>query len=319
MSKTPFEEGLRKASVLVGWTPLRCFRTVGLELCVKIEYGNPTGSHKDRIALNMLRAAVREGLLRPGDCVAEISSGNTAAAVAWAARLLGLRPVLFVEKQASRIKKLVIESMGGEIVEIGDEGLTRDEAVEKAREMGCFLVDQMRNPYNHLAHYNYTALEILRQADWRIDAFIMGMGTAGTVTGVGRRLHEELGNTLVAAVVPRGSPLDPAASSADRVHRIEGLVSYSVPPLYERYGSSSVDTIVAVTEEEAISGIVGLLEATGIAAGPSTGAAFAAVKRLLEEGRLEQGSRVVIVAADSLTRYPEVMELLAGRRGLIQP
>ncbi|NOZ89243.1 MAG: pyridoxal-phosphate dependent enzyme [Crenarchaeota archaeon] len=301
---------LRILRAATGRTPMRCFKTRGAEFCIKIEYANPTGSHKDRIAVNMIAAAVREGHLKPGDCVAEISSGNTAAAVAWAARLLGLRPLLFVEKRASEIKKLIISSMGGEIVEIGDEGLTREAAVEEAQRRGCLLLDQMSNEYNHLAHYHWTAVEILEQTDWRVDAFVMGIGTGGTVTGVGRRLREELGNTLIVGVTPRGSPL--SGSQSKQPDTIEGLSSYAVPPLYQRYGSV-VDRVEPVAARDALKGVASLLHETGVAAGPSTGAAFAAAVRLVEEGAIDRGSRIVIVAADSLTRYPEVMRSLVRR------
>ncbi len=309
MSINPLGDRLRLLRSLVGRTPLRCFRLGWAELCVKIEYGNPTGSHKDRIAVNMLSALIRSEGVRKGGCVAEISSGNTAAAVAWAARLLGLKPVLFVEKTASEVKKLIIRSMGGEIVEIGDELLTRDEAVEEAERRGCILLDQMSNEYNHLAHYEGTGVEILEQTHWDLDAFVMGVGTGGTVTGVGRRLKEELGSTLVAAVTPAGSPLDTSSNGQER-DSIEGLASHSVPPLFERH-RSVVDRVVAVRSREALAGIVELLRETGIAAGPSTGAAFVAARRLVEEGVLDRGSRIVILAADSLTRYPEVMRSLA--------
>ncbi len=299
---------LARLALLVGATPVHCFHVLGVRLCVKLEYVNPTGSHKDRIAVNMLRAAAEEEKLRPGSCVAEISSGNTAAAVAWAASLVGLKPLLFVEKRASAIKKSLISGFGGEIIEIGDEGLTRDEAIRVAEEKGCLVLDQSSNPYNHLAHYHYTGLEILRAVDGYVDAFVMGVGTGGTITGVGRRLKEEVGSTLVVAVTPKGSAIA-GGSGADS---IEGLVSHSVPRLYEEH-RSVVDRVVEVSSMEALEGSRELLRATGIAAGPSTGAAFNAVKRLVDNGVIERGSTVVIVAADHASRYPELLRVLGGR------
>lgn len=307
------EEMLRRIAhlfSLVGNTRLRCVRIGGVEICLKLEYGNPSGSHKDRIALYMLMGAIREGQLSPGGCVAEVSSGNTAAAVAWAASFLGLRPLLFVEKRASSIKKNLILSLGGEIVEIGDEGLTRDWAREEAEKRGCLLLDQMNNDYNMLAHYETTGVEVLRQAG-SVDAFVMGVGTGGTITGVGRRLKEVLGNTLVAAVTPRGSPL--AGRGSGSVEEIEGLVSRSVPGLVRKHGSV-IDRVVEVAAEEALEGVRAVLAATGIPVGPSTGAAYAAIVRLVEAGVVEPGSRVVTVAADSLARYPQAMERLAASR-----
>lgn len=299
---------LARLSLLVGETPTRCFHVLGVRLCVKLEYGNPTGSHKDRIAVNMLRAAAEEGRLQPGSCVAEISSGNTAAAVAWAASLAGLKPLLFVERKASDVKKSLIQGFGGEIIEIGDEGLTREDAIRMAEERGCLVLDQSSNPYNHLAHYHYTGPEIIRAVDGYVDAFVMGVGTGGTITGVGRRLKEELGNTLVVAVTPRGSALagGPGGDS------IEGLVSHSVPRLYEEH-RSVVDRVVEVASLEAFEGSRALLHATGVAAGPSTGAAFAAARRLVDSGVIDRGSTVVILAADHASRYPELLRVFRGR------
>ncbi len=301
-SRLELRERLAKLLTLVGSTPISCYRLGAVELCVKKEYGNPTGSHKDRIAVYMLKGAVEEGLIAPGDCVAEISSGNTATSVAWAASLLGLRTIVFVEKRASRIKKDFIRSFGAEIVEIGDEGLTREWAVEEAERKGCLLLDQMSNEYNMFAHYETTGPEIMRQLGAEIDAFVMGVGTGGTVSGVGKRLKEELGHTLVVAVTPRGSKL----SGGEGGDEIEGLTSYYLPPLVRRH-LDVIDKIVEVSQADALRGITGLLRATGIAAGPSTGAVYAAVARLMEDGILGRGERVVIVAADALYRYPEVM------------
>ena len=300
---------LAKLSAAVGSTRLYCRRIQGIEFCMKLEYANPTGSHKDRIALYMIRGAIAEGTLGPGGCVAEISSGNTAAAVAWAASYLGLRPLLFVEKRASEIKKSLIRSLGGEIVEIGDEGLTREWAREEAEKRGCYLLDQMDNEYNMLAHYESTGVEILRQSGGELDAFVMGVGTGGTITGVGRRLKEEIGGVLIAAVAPRGSPL--AGGGEGEAEEIEGLVSRSVPGLVKRYGAV-IDRVVGVSTGEAVDGVRGIMNTIGVPVGLSTGAAYAATMKLLEEGVIKQGDRVVTIAADSLARYPWLMRLLAS-------
>jgi len=289
---------------IIGSTPVRCFQLGSYRLCVKLEYVNPTGSHKDRIALYMVRGAIESGVLGPGGCVAEVSSGNTAASVAWISWSLGLRPVLFVESRASETKKSLIRMLGGEIVEIHDEGLGRDWVRERAEELGCVLLDQLSNEYNHLAHYETTAAELLSQVS-RVDAFVMGVGTGGTVTGVARRLRESQGNALVAAVTPRGSKL----AGGPGADAIEGLTSHTVPEVYQRH-SSLVDRVVEVGSSEALAGIEALASATGILAGPSTGAAFAAASKLVAEGALDPGSTVVIVAADSLARYPQLSSQL---------
>ncbi len=289
---------------------MRCQRLGGLELCVKLEYSNPTGSHKDRIAVYMLWGAARDGLLEPGGCVGEISSGNTAASLAWASRLLGVRAVLYVEGRVSPLKESLIRALGGELVRIprGPEG--RRAAVEDMESRGCLYIGQSGNEYNWLAHYETTGREILEQTNWAVDAFVMGVGTGGTLTGVGARLREEVGSTLVAGVSPRGSRL--LGGGGGDV--IEGLASHDEPRLYLKH-SSVVERLIPVASSEAFEGVKQLARATGILAGPSTGAALAGLSRLVEEGLLDRGSRAVIVAADHATRYPDLLERLAAEEG----
>ncbi|ABM79988.1 PLP-dependent cysteine synthase family protein [Hyperthermus butylicus] len=300
-SREELLQAIERLSRIVGGTPTKCFTLGSYRFCVKLEYVNPAGSHKDRIALYMIKGAIESGAVDPGGCVAEVSSGNTATSVAWIAHLLGLRSVLFVEKTASAVKKKLIRMFGGEIVEVTTEGSGRERAREEIAQMGCFFLDQMANEMNHLAHYETTASELLSQVK-HVDAFVMGVGTAGTVTGVGRRLKETLGNTLNVAVTPKGSAL---AGGRGEDH-IEGLVSDFVPDIYSRY-SRYVDRVVEVSSSEAIIGIAALLRATGLLAGPSTGAAFVAATRLVECGALDRGSTIVIVAADHLSRYPDII------------
>jgi len=303
-------EGLARLSSMVGWTPVRCARLWGVEVCVKLEYANPTGSHKDRAVVYMLRRLAAEGLLEPGGCVAEISSGNTAAALAWAARLLGLRAVLYVDRGVSGVKRGLIEALGGEVVEYGVTIADREAAVEDMERRGCAYLHQAGNEANMLAHYEGTGREILHQMHGRVDAFVMGVGTGGTLTGVAARLREEAGNTLIVGVTPRGSRL---SGGPGGVEVIEGLSSHDIPSLYASR-SSLVDRLVEVTAAEAAEGVAALLDQAGVAAGHSTGAAVAALRRLVEEGAVGRGWRVALVAADHLSRYPGLAGLLAGRR-----
>ena len=296
---------------LVGGTPVKCFHIGCFEFCVKLEYVNPTGSHKDRIAVYMIRGLAREGELGPGGCVGEFSSGNTAAAVAWAARMLGLRARLYVERGVSEVKRSLIRAFGGEVVEVeaGEEG--RKAALEDMERRGCVYLNQSGSRYNWLAHYETTGAEVVRQLGYRVDVFVMGVGTGGTVTGVGWRLREEVGSTLIAAVAPEGSPLAGGGGAVEG--GIEGLAGHSIPPLYTAYGSV-VDRVVPIHPRVAARWSLHLLDHTGIAAGPSTGAAFAAAWRLVEEGVVERGSRILIIAADHMARYPELLRL-AGSMG----
>jgi cysteine synthase A len=306
-SRSGLLASLGRLESLVGWTPLRCFRLWGLELCVKLEYANPTGSHKDRAVVSMLRSLAEEGLLEPGGCVAEISSGNTGAALAWAAGLLGLRAVLYVDRGVSPLKLSLIRALGGEVVEYGVTPEDRAAAVEDMERRGCVYLDQAGSEANWRAHYEGTGREIIHQMHGRVDAFVMGAGTGATLTGVGSRLREDLGSPLVVGVTPRGSRV----AGGPGVDVIEGLATHNVPSLLQAH-RRVVDLVLEVSSEEALEGVAALLRSTGVAAGHSTGAAVAAVRRLAEEGRLEPGSRVVIVAADHLSRYPAIMERLAS-------
>ena len=300
-SRTELLAALEKLKRLIGSTPTKCFKLGAYNLCIKLEYVNPTGSHKDRIALYMIKGAVENGDISPGGCVAEASSGNTATSVAWVANVLGLRPVLFVEETASEVKKKLIRMFGGEIIEAATEGKARLIAREEAAKMGCFFLDQMSNDMNHVAHYETTASELISDLP-SVDAFVMGVGTAGTITGVGRRLYEVYGHTLTAAVTPAGSAL---AGGPGR-DRIEGLVNDFVPDLYSRY-RKYVERVVEISSEEAVKGIAAIMRFTGLLVGPSTGAAFMAATRLIEEGRIDKHSTVVIIAADHLMRYPDII------------
>ena len=309
VSRSELLASIGRLGALVGWTPIRCFRLWGIELCVKLEYVNPTGSHKDRAVISMLRSLAEEGLLEPGGCVAEISSGNTAAALAWASRLLGLRAVLYVDRGVSPLKVSLIRALGGEVVEYGVTVRDREAALDDMERRGCVYLDQAGNDANWRAHYEGTGREIVHQLNASIDAFVMGAGTGGTLTGVGSRLKEEVGSTLVVGITPRGSRV---AGGPGGVDVIEGLASYNAPRLLEAR-RSVVDRLVEVSSQEAVEGVAALLDSTGIAAGHSTGAAVAAVKALVEEGAIERGSRVAIVAADHLSRYPWLLDALAGR------
>jgi len=303
-SRTELLAALERLKRIIGATPTKCFRIGSFNLCIKLEYANPAGSHKDRIALYMIRGAVESGELGPGGCVAEVSSGNTATSVAWLAHVLGLKSILFVERAASEVKKRLIRMFGAEIIYVETEGTGRKEARDKLRGTDCIFLDQMSNDMNHLAHYEMTASEIISSVA-TVDAFVMGVGTAGTVTGVGRRLYEVYGHTLTAAVTPAGSAL---AGGSGRDH-IEGLVSDFVPDLYNRYGKY-VERVIEVSSREAVAGIAAILKATGLLVGPSTGAAFVAATKLIEEGKLDRNSTIVIVAADHLTRYPDIIPMV---------
>lgn len=298
---------------LIGKTPLVELRklvnpTKMARVFVKLEYLNPTGSHKDRIALYMIRSALCEGKLRPGDVVVEASSGNTGISVAWLARLLGLRPVIVVPDSTAEPKKALLRALGAEVV-VGSEDPSspryyRELARRIAEERGGVFLDQYENLANAQAHYETTAREIWEALGGEIDAFVMGVGTGGTVTGVGKFLKERRPSTLIVAVVPRGSPV---AGGTVGEH-IEGLAVSWVPKLFE-LGREYVDRVVEVSLRDAVETVAKLVKLEGILAGYSTGAHVYAALQVAEE--LGPGKTVVTIAADSIWRYPELVEKVA--------
>lgn len=294
-----------KASILglIGNTPIvRLGRLAGggmAEVYVKLEYLNPTGSHKDRIAYYMIRDAEERGLIEPGDTVVEASSGNTAISVAWVSSLLGYRAEIFVEKGTSQVKIGLIKALGAKVVEA--EGESYAEAARRyAEEHGYLFLNQYENEANVRAHYETTGPEIYRQLGGRIDAFVMGIGTGGTISGVGRFLKEKLGERVkIIGVVPRGSRI----AGGEGAERIEGLASDIVPGIWRRYGHV-VSEVIEVGFDEALQTVKTLLRSEGVLGGLSTGANVYAAMRVAE--RLTKGV-VATIAPDTILRYPHIL------------
>ncbi len=277
----------------------------GSRILLKLEYLNPSGSHKDRIALYMIRDAEEKGLLRPGGLVVEESSGNTGIAVAMVARLKGYRAVIVVPRGGvSREKVKIMEMLGARVVE-GSTNEDDPDYVEKLaeniaeREEGVFL-HQAANKANIRAHFETTGPEIWVQTRGQVDAFVMGVGTGGTITGVGRFLRMMKPEVRIVAVTPRGSAL--SGRQAENPDRIEGLASGSIP---ENLDKGIVDEIIPVGFEEALSMAKRLALEEGILAGVSTGAHVIAALKVARE--LGPGKTIVTVAADSILRYTSLL------------
>ena len=291
---------------LIGGTPVvKLSRIVGrdhADVYVKLEFLNPTGSHKDRIAYYMIKDALDRGLVKESGCVVEASSGNTAMAVAWVSLLLGLRAVLVVNEDASPVKVAAMEALGAKVILSRPEE-KRDIAERIAREEGCVFLNQSGNEANVRAHYETTGPEILK-ALGDVDAFVMGIGTGGTVCGVGRYLKERLGSkVLIVGVVPKGSVItSPEASSRDV---IEGLSTYSVPDIVKRY-RDVIDRIIEVSYDEALKTLAKVVRYEGILGGPSTGANIYVALRVAKE--LGRGKKVVTIAPDTILKYPELLK-----------
>ncbi|MEM4638659.1 MAG: cysteine synthase family protein [Thermofilum sp.] len=293
---------------LIGRTPVVRLRRVareGAPTYVKLEYMNPTGSHKDRMALYMIREAERRGLLKPGGVVVEASSGNTAISVAWLASQLGYRAVIVVEEGTSPAKVAVIRALGAEVVTAPRVPRDHPEhminvARRVAEELGGVFLNQYENEANVMAHYETTGPEIYQQVP-EISAFVMGIGTGGTIAGVAKYLREKGLRVKVVGVVPRGSPV--ATGAATLGEPIEGLATSSLPGIYQRY-SAIIDEVVEVSYSDAYRMMLRLAKEEGVLGGLSTGANVAAASKVARE--LGSGA-VVTLAPDSMFRYVHLL------------
>ncbi|MCD6341023.1 MAG: cysteine synthase family protein [Desulfurococcales archaeon] len=291
---------------VIGSTPLvelrRLVPSNSARVLVKLEYMNPTGSHKDRVAFYMIKDAEERGLLRPGSVVVEASSGNTGVSVAFVSRYLGYRAIVVIPKGTSKDKVFLIKVLGAEVVEGSDDPESPNYYVRLAEELahkyGGVFLNQYENIANIRAHYETTGPEIWRDTGGSIDAFVMGVGTGGTITGVGRYLKERKSDVLIVAVTPKGSPL----AGGKVGDRIEGLLYSDYPKLLDR---SVVDKVIEVSLEDALRTCIKLAREEGILAGPSTGANIYAALMVARE--LGHGKTVVTLAADSILKYSTLL------------
>ena len=292
---------------LIGGTPLvRLSRFApGLGVLAKLERQNPAGSAKDRVALSMLRAAEAEGRLAPGGLVIEPTSGNTGIGLAALAAALGYRAVIVMPDSMSPERVKLIAAYGAEVVLTpGAEGMSG--AVAKAEEIsarspGSIVAGQFSNPANPRAHYETTGPEIWRDTDGRVAAFVCGVGTGGTITGVGRYLKEQDPAVRVIAMEPASSPL--LSEGRAGAHAIQGIGANFVP---EALDTSVYDEVVTVTDEDALAAMRELARTEGLLCGVSSGAAAVAARALAQRPEFA-GKNVVCLLPDTGERYLSVM------------
>jgi cysteine synthase A len=288
----------------VGGTPLvalqRLGEDVGAELCAKLEYFNPGGSVKDRIGVAMIDAAEEAGKIGPGSVIVEPTSGNTGIALAMVCAARGYELILTMPEGMSRERAKLLRAYGAEVRETASLG-GMTEAVELAGEI-CeqrkgFIPQQFSNPANPEIHRRTTAEEIWGDCGGEVGAFVAGVGTGGTITGVGRMLRERSPDTLVVAVEPATSPV--LSGGAPGPHKIQGIGAGFVPDVLDR---SVIDEILTVDDEEALE--TARLTATreGILAGISAGANIRAALEVAARPEMA-GRRVVTVVCDSGERY----------------
>jgi cysteine synthase A len=295
---------------LVGGTPLIRLKRMlegtaaedaGVELYAKLEAFNPGGSVKDRIGVAMIAAAEAEGRIEPGrTTIVEATSGNTGIALAFVCAAKGYDLVLTLPQGMSREREILLKLYGAS-VQITESLGGMSEAVQAAQEMArqpdVFLPDQFSNPANPQAHRRSTGPEIERALEGRIDVLVAGVGTGGTITGVGEYLRERNPSLRIVAVEPQGSAVLSGAKAGP--HRIQGIGAGFVPPVLNR---EMIDEVIAVSDDDAIQTAWRCAKREGVLAGISCGAALWA--SLQVAGRPEsKGRRIVTIMPDSGERY----------------
>ena len=289
---------------LVGGTPMvRLNRVVpagSAQIVAKIESMNPAGSLKDRIALNMIETAEREGRLKPGDTIVEPTSGNTGIGLAMVAAVKGYRLIVTMPEDMSLARRDLLARYGAEVMLTpAIEGMTG--AVFAAQELlashpNYFMPQQFENPANPEIHRKATALEILEATDGKFDALVLGVGTGGTITGVGEVARERIPGLLIVAVEPTRSPVLQGGRAG--VHAIQGIGASFVPNILNR---EIYDEIMAIGDDDAIEMSRRLCREEGLLVGISAGANVVASLKVAK--RLGEGKRVVTVLPDTGERY----------------
>ncbi len=291
------------ADQLIGHTPLLelTHMQTHARLLAKLEYLNPAGSVKDRAALFMINEAEKSGRLQTGATLIEPTSGNTGIGLACVAAARGYRTVIVMPDSMSIERRTLMKAYGAELVLTpGAQGMSG--AIAKAEEIAAktpnsMIVGQFSNPANPKAHYETTGPELWQDTNGKIDIFVAGVGTGGTVTGVGRYLKEQNPDIRIVAVEPAASPLLSGGTAAP--HGLQGIGANFIPDNFDR---SVCDTVIPVTEEEAFAAARLLGKKEGILVGISSGAALHAALSL-EKQPENQGKTIAVLLPDTGDRY----------------
>ena len=270
-------------------------------LVAKLEYFNPAGSVKDRVALSLVEDAERRGVLGQGGTIIEPTSGNTGIGLAMVATVRGYRLILTMPETMSVERRKLLKALGAEIVLTpGAEGMPGAIAeAERLKESisGAVILQQFENPANVEAHRRTTAQEIWRDADGKIDIFVACVGTGGTVTGIGSVLKEKNPSVRIVAVEPASSSV--LSGGKPGAHKIQGIGAGFVPKIYD---SSVVDEVVAVEDADAFQASRDLARTEGVLVGISSGAALHAAAEMALRPE-NAGKRVVVLLPDTGERY----------------
>ncbi len=294
----------------IGNTPLVTLtiaKGLAVPVLVKCEHLNPGGSVKDRIALAIVDDAERRGLLRPGATLIEATAGNTGLGLALVAALRGYRLVCVLPEKMSIDKRNALKAVGAEVIVTpnappSDANNFQNVARRLAGERGWFLTDQFCNPANVSVHEQTTGPEILRQTEGRVGAFVAGVGTGGTITGVGRCLKRANPEVRIVMADPIGSGLGQWVKTGelgpDASYKVEGIGSSKPPEILDR---AVIDDVEAVSDDESFAMVRKLLRHEGLMVGGSAGTAVVAALRVAASGRVR--GPVVALLPDSWDRY----------------
>lgn len=292
---------------LIGHTPLLELQKLArlhqskARIIAKLEYFNPGGSVKDRVALAMIEDAERRGILKPGAVIIEPTSGNTGVGLAWVAGVKGYKTILTMPETMSLERQNLLKAMGAQLVlTSGEKGMSG--AIEKANELrdftpGAVILQQFENPANPEAHVRTTAEEIWADMDGQVDGFVAGVGTGGTLSGTGRGLKAHNPAVEIIGVEPDSS----AVLSGDKpgLHKIQGIGAGFVPKTYD---ASVVDKVIRVADDDAIRTGRELSLQEGLLTGISSGAAVFAALQLARQPEYA-GKNIVVLLPDTGERY----------------
>lgn len=292
---------------LIGHTPLvelhsySASKGLTTPLIAKVEFFNPGGSVKDRIASAMIEAAERDGTLQPGATIIEPTSGNTGVGLALVAAVKGYKLILFMPETMSVERRNLVKAFGAQVVLTdGRDGMPG--AIKAAAELrdatpGAVILGQFDNPANPQQHYDTTGLEIWDDTDGQIDIFVAGVGTGGTISGIGRRLKEKNPGVRIVAVEPSTSPVLNGGKSGP--HKIQGIGAGFIPTTYD---PEVIDEVVDVDNDDAILAGRQLAQKEGLLVGISSGAAVFAAAEIARRPENE-GKKIVVLLPDTGERY----------------
>ncbi|MDR1526077.1 MAG: cysteine synthase A [Dysgonamonadaceae bacterium] len=298
---------VKKLTDLIGNTPLlelsayEQSKHIEAHIIAKLEYFNPAGSVKDRIALSMIEDAEQRGVLKPGATIIEPTSGNTGVGLAFVSASKGYKLILTMPETMSLERRNLLKALGAHLVLTpGAEGMKG--AIAKAQALrdetpGAIILQQFENPANPEVHRRTTAQEILRDTDGKVDIFVSGVGTGGTVSGVGEVFKKHNPDIQIVAVEPKDSPV--LSGGTPGPHKIQGIGAGFVPKTYH---AGTVDEIVQVSNDDAIRTSRELAKSEGLLVGISSGAAAYAATVLAQKPE-NKGKNIVVILPDTGERY----------------